>query len=120
MSPRTRPTSYHCKFFQWRCLFGFLLVPGLDRSNQTASLESQSNKDCYVHSDMSAGSRVKLRCKSGSEASFNQETSFVSGKGLRQYHPTSFLAKGANQNFILEPLFNFRDENYTIYFNIQD
>ena len=98
----------------------FLVVPGLDGGNQTVSLESQSNKDCYVHSDMSAGSGVKLRCKSGSEASFNQGTSFVSGKGLRQYHPISFVAKGANQNFLLEPLFNFRDEKYTVYFNIQD
>jgi len=97
----------------------FLVVSGLDGSNQTVSLQSQSNKDCYVYSDMSSGSGVKLRCKSDSEASFNQAASFVSGKGLRQYHPISFVAKGGNQNFLLEPLFNFRDEHYTVYFNIQ-
>lgn len=97
----------------------FLVVPGLDGRNQTISLQSQSNKDCYVYSDMSSGSGVKLRCKSDSEASFNQAASFVSGKGLRLYHPISFVAKGGNQNFLLEPLFNFRDEHYTVYFNIQ-
>ncbi|XP_058729951.1 uncharacterized protein LOC131602023 [Vicia villosa] len=97
----------------------FLVVPGLDRRNQTVSLESESNKDCYVHSDMSPGSGLKLKCKSDSEASFNQATSFVFGKGLKQYHPISFVAKGIYQDFILEPLFNFRDEHYTVYFNIQ-
>ncbi|XP_045826706.1 uncharacterized protein LOC123918661 isoform X1 [Trifolium pratense] len=96
----------------------FLVVPGLDGRNQTISLQSQSNKDCYVHSDMTSGSAVKLSCKSNSEASFNQATSFVSGKGLRQYNPISFVAKGANQNFLLEPLFNFRDEQYTVYFKM--
>ncbi|XP_045826710.1 uncharacterized protein LOC123918663 [Trifolium pratense] len=98
----------------------FLVVPGLDGRDQTISLQSQSNKDCYVHSDMSSGSGVKLSCKSNSEAGFNQATSFVAGKGLRQYNPISFVAKGGNQNFLLEPLFNFRDEHYTVYFNIQD
>ncbi|CAL5211526.1 unnamed protein product [Lathyrus oleraceus] len=97
----------------------FLVVPGLDRRNQTVSLESESNKDCYVHSDMSHGSGLKLKCKSDSEASFNQATSFVFGKGLKQYHPVSFVAKGAYRDFLLEPLFNFRDEHYTVYFNIQ-
>ncbi|CAK8575877.1 unnamed protein product [Lathyrus sativus] len=97
----------------------FLVVPGLDRRNQTVSLESESNKDCYVHSDMRPGSGLKLKCKSDSEASFNQATSFVFGKGLKQYHPISFVAKGAYQDFLLEPLFSFRDEHYTVYFNIQ-
>ncbi|CAL5211527.1 unnamed protein product [Lathyrus oleraceus] len=97
----------------------FLVVPGLDGRNQTVSLESKTNKDCYVHSDMSSGSGLKLKCKSDSEASFNQATSFVFGKGLKQYHPVSFVAKGPYQDFLLEPLFNFRDEHYTVYFNTQ-
>nr|KYP71149.1 hypothetical protein KK1_010393 [Cajanus cajan] len=45
-------------------------------------------------------------------------TSFVTRKGLSQYHPISFVAKGINRNFLLEPLFSFRDEHYTVYFKI--
>lgn len=98
----------------------FLVVPGLDGRNDTISLESQSNKGCYVYSGLSSGAGVNLSCKSDSEATFNQATSFVAVKGLRQYNPISFVAKGAKKNFLLEPIFNFRDEHYTVYFNIQD
>ncbi|CAJ1933251.1 unnamed protein product [Sphenostylis stenocarpa] len=97
----------------------FLVVPGLDGRNETISLESQSNKGCYVYSGLSSSAGVKLSCKSGSDATFNQATSFVSQKGLSQYNPISFVAKGANRNFLLEPLFSFRDEHYTVYFNIK-
>ena len=37
----------------------------------------------------------------------------------KQYNALSFVAKGENRNFLLEPLFSFRDEPYTVYFNIQ-
>nr|KYP71148.1 hypothetical protein KK1_010392 [Cajanus cajan] len=46
-------------------------------------------------------------------------TSFVTREGLSRYNPISFVAKGANRNFLLEPLFSFRDEHYTVYFSIQ-
>lgn len=98
----------------------FLVVPGLDGRNGTISLESQSNKGCYVHSGLSSGSEVKLSCISGSEATFKQATSFVVWKGLREYNPISFVAKGTSRNFLLEPLLSFRDERYTVYFNIQN
>ncbi|KAG5124122.1 hypothetical protein JHK82_030859 [Glycine max] len=98
----------------------FLLVPGLDGRNETVSLESQSNKGCYVYSGMSPSSGVKLSCKSDSDATFNKATSFVALQGLSQYNPISFVAKGTNRNFLLQPLLSFRDEHYTVYFNIQD
>ncbi|KAK7262545.1 hypothetical protein RJT34_30119 [Clitoria ternatea] len=98
----------------------FLVVPGLDGENGTISLESQSNKGCYVYTGLSSGARVKLSCKSDSDATFNQATSFVGLQGLSQYNPISFVARGVNNNFLLEPLFTFRDEHYTVYFNIQD
>ncbi|RZB74453.1 uncharacterized protein LOC114380264 isoform X1 [Glycine soja] len=98
----------------------FLLVPGLDGRNETVSLESQSNKGCYVYSGMSPSAGVKLSCKSDSDATFNQAASFVALQGLSQYNPISFVAKGANRNFLLQPLLSFRDEHYTVYFNIQD
>ncbi|XP_057456214.1 uncharacterized protein LOC130747331 [Lotus japonicus] len=97
----------------------FLVVPGLDGQNGTISLESESNKGCYVYSGLSSGSGVKLSCISGSESTFKQATSFVFGKGLRQYDHISFVAKGTSRNFLLEPLLSFRDEHYTVYFNIQ-
>jgi len=96
----------------------FLVVPGLDGRNDTISLEAQSNKGCYVYSGLSSIARVKLSCKSDSDATFNQATSFFSQNGLSQYNPLSFVAKGANRNFLLEPLFSFRDEHYTVYFNV--
>ncbi|KAE9620458.1 hypothetical protein Lal_00019359 [Lupinus albus] len=98
----------------------FLVVPGLDGRNNTISLESQSNKGCYVHNGVtSSGAKVKLSCKSGSDATFNQAASFFGWKGLSQYNPISFVAKGTNRSFLLEPLLTFRDEYYTVYFNIQ-
>ncbi|XP_020212913.1 uncharacterized protein LOC109797317 isoform X2 [Cajanus cajan] len=97
----------------------FLVVPGLDGRNKTISLESQSNKGCYIYSGVSSNAGVKLSCQSNSDATFKQATSFVSRQGLSQYHPISFVAKGAKRNFLLEPLFSFRDEYYTVYFNIQ-
>ncbi|TKY67425.1 hypothetical protein E2542_SST10319 [Spatholobus suberectus] len=97
----------------------FLAIPGLDGQSETISLESQSNKGCYVYSGMGSSAGVKLSCKSDSDATFNQAASFVTRKGLSQYNPISFVAKGANRNFLLEPLLSFRDEHYTVYFNIQ-
>jgi len=97
----------------------FLVVPGLDGRNETISLESQSDKGCYVYSGLSSSAGVKLSCKSDSDATFNQATSFISQKGLSQYNALSFVAKGANRNFLLEPLFSFRDEHYTVYFNLK-
>ncbi|KAF1897426.1 hypothetical protein Lal_00035131 [Lupinus albus] len=96
----------------------FLVVLGLDGSNETISLESQSDRGCYVYSDMSSGAIVKLSCKSHSDDTFNKATSFVAGEGLRQYNPITFVARGTKRQFLLEPLFNFRDEQYTVYFNI--
>jgi len=97
----------------------FVVVPGLDGRNESISLESQSLKGCYVYSGLSSSAGVKLRCKSDSDAKFNEATSFISQKGLSQYNPISFVAKGVNRNFLLEPLFSFRDEYYTVYFNIE-
>ncbi|MED6210867.1 hypothetical protein PIB30_068196 [Stylosanthes scabra] len=103
----------------------FLVVQGLDGRNESISLESKSHRGCFVHSGMSSGIEVKLRCKANNSdanaaSSFNQDASFVARRGLSKYDPISFVAKGANRNFLLEPLLGFRDEHYTVYFNIQE
>ncbi|XP_054819763.1 LOW QUALITY PROTEIN: uncharacterized protein LOC129318821 [Prosopis cineraria] len=95
----------------------FVLVAGLDGQNETISLESKGNKDCFVYNGGS-GSGVMLKCKSDFNIIFNQAASFKAETGLSQYSAISFVAKGANRNFLLEPLFSFRDEPYTVYFNI--
>ncbi|KAF7824137.1 DUF1680 domain protein [Senna tora] len=97
----------------------FLVVAGLDGQKDTISLESQSDKGCFVYSDLTTGASVKLKCKSDSDDTFSEATSFVASDVLRQYNPISFVANGAKRKFLLEPLFVFRDEPYTIYFNIQ-
>ncbi|KAJ6325974.1 hypothetical protein OIU78_013131 [Salix suchowensis] len=101
----------------------FRVVSGLDGKDGTVSLESGIQNGCYVYSgvDYNSGQSMKLSCKSGtsSDTSFNQGASFVMNEGLSQYHPISFVAKGDKRNFLLAPLYNLRDESYTIYFHIQ-
>ncbi|KAJ6340975.1 hypothetical protein OIU78_009201 [Salix suchowensis] len=100
----------------------FRVVSGLDGKDGTVSLESGSQAGCYIYSGVNykPGQSMKLSCESGSsDTGFNQGASFVMNKGLSEYHPISFVAKGDNRNFLLAPLHSFRDEFYTIYFNIQ-
>ncbi|KAJ6944583.1 hypothetical protein NC652_009831 [Populus alba x Populus x berolinensis] len=101
----------------------FRVVPGLDGKDGTVSLESGIQNGCYVYSgvDYKSGQSMKLSCKSetSSDTGFNQGASFLMNKGLTQYHPISFVAKGDKRNFLLAPLHSLRDESYTIYFNIQ-
>uniref|UniRef100_A0A6M2FB52 Alpha-L-arabinofuranosidase B arabinose-binding domain-containing protein n=1 Tax=Populus davidiana TaxID=266767 RepID=A0A6M2FB52_9ROSI len=101
----------------------FRVVSGLDGKDGTVSLESGIQNGCYVYSgvDYKSGQSMKLSCKSetSSDTGFNQGASFVMNKGLSQYHPISFVAKGDKRNFLLAPLHSLRDESYTIYFNIQ-
>lgn len=99
----------------------FHLVQGLDGDSGSVSLESDSNKDCYVFSsDGDSDGSLKLKCTSekNPDSEFSQATSFGLSKGISKYHPISFVAKGATRNFLLSPLISFRDESYTVYFNI--
>lgn len=101
---------------------GFRFVQGLDGQPGTVSFESESNKGCYVFSPGGdSGGRVKLRCKSEKlpNDEFIQATSFEFDKGVTEYHPISFIAKGAKRNFLMSPLISFRDESYTVYFDIR-
>ncbi|GMN26437.1 hypothetical protein TIFTF001_001291 [Ficus carica] len=99
----------------------FRLASGLDRTSETISLELQSKRGCFVYNvDNESGGSLKLSCnKESSDTAFSQAASFVMNKGLSEYHPISFVAKGASRNFLLAPLFSHRDETYTVYFNIQ-
>ncbi|KAG7947973.1 hypothetical protein I3843_14G121900 [Carya illinoinensis] len=100
----------------------FQLVPGLDGRPETVSLESESNKDCFVYSGVNyqSGTSIKLSCKpESSDEDFNRAASFILSKGIREYHPISFVAKGVKRNFLLAPLHSFQDESYTVYFNVQ-
>ncbi|OIT02806.1 PREDICTED: uncharacterized protein LOC109227436 [Nicotiana attenuata] len=100
----------------------FRLVAGLDDKDGTVSLESDAQNGCYIYSgvDYKDISSVKLNCNSESlDSEFKQAASFKLGNGITQYHPITFVAKGAMRNFVLAPLLSFRDESYTVYFNIQ-
>ncbi|XP_021894191.1 uncharacterized protein LOC110811885 [Carica papaya] len=98
----------------------FLIVTGLDGKDGTVSLESQSQKGCFVYGgvDDVAGVGLSLKCKDKEGGFNNQAASFVMKKGLAEYHPISFIAKGANRSFVFSPLMSFRDESYTVYFSI--
>ena len=93
----------------------FKVVAGLDGNQNSVSFESRDQQGCFIYSD---GADVKLACKENGGAGFEERVSFTMSRGLREYHPISFVAKGANRNFLLEPLLSLRDEAYTVYFNI--
>ncbi|KAJ9697919.1 hypothetical protein PVL29_007161 [Vitis rotundifolia] len=100
----------------------FHLVAGLDGKDGTVSLESKTQKGCFVYSGVNydSGSAIKLKCKlASSDVVFNQATSFTLKHGISEYHPISFVAKGLRRNYLLAPLLSLRDESYTVYFNIQ-
>ncbi|KAL9269926.1 hypothetical protein AKJ16_DCAP26440 [Drosera capensis] len=96
----------------------FQVVKGLGGEDGTVSLESKSEKGCFVYS----GQEVTLSCGSGSSknAGFAKGASFVLEKGLREYHPISFVAKGETRSYVLEPIMNMRDEFYNVYFHISN
>ncbi|XP_054797651.1 uncharacterized protein LOC129302797 [Prosopis cineraria] len=104
----------------------FRVVHGLDGRNGSVSIESVSNKGCFLYSgvDYSEGEEVKLKCKSGSSdingtaTLFNKAVSFVAGKGLKEYHPISFIAKGLSRSYLMEPIHSFADDIYTAYLDI--
>ncbi|GAV65009.1 DUF1680 domain-containing protein [Cephalotus follicularis] len=100
----------------------FRLIAGLDGKTKSVSLESEIRKGCFVYSGVNytTGTIMKLRCNGESaEAEFNQAASFILEKGISEYHPITFVAEGARRNFILSPLLSFRDESYSVYFNIK-
>ncbi|KAJ4951117.1 hypothetical protein NE237_027949 [Protea cynaroides] len=102
----------------------FLLIAGLDGKNNTVSLELESQQGCFVSSGVNpttAGSSIVLSCKpqNGSiDVGFQQATSFSMTKGLSEYHPISFMARGSRRNFLMMPLLKLKDESYTVYFNV--
>ncbi|RRT51194.1 hypothetical protein B296_00015308 [Ensete ventricosum] len=106
----------------------FNIVQGLDGEDEMVSLESSTQRGCFVcgiggsYFSAARNKTVQLICPSDSELdmmSFRRAVSFTPvARGLRQYHPISFVAKGVSQNFLLEPLLSLRDETYTVYFHI--
>ncbi|GAB2216475.1 hypothetical protein Droror1_Dr00024249 [Drosera rotundifolia] len=94
----------------------FHVVKGLGGEDVTFSLESKTEKGCFVYN----GQEVTLSCGSGSSknAGFAKGASFVLEKGLREYHPISFVVKGKMRSYVLEPIMNMRDEFYNVYFHI--
>lgn len=93
----------------------FKVVAGLDGDKNSVSFESKDQRGCFFYSDESD---VKLMSKDDGAVEFGERASFTMGRGLKEYHPISFAAKGMGRNFLLEPLLSLRDESYTVYFNI--
>ncbi|CAI9106575.1 OLC1v1005763C2 [Oldenlandia corymbosa var. corymbosa] len=94
----------------------FKLVPGLDGASETFSFQSMNRKDCYIQSGPE--NNVILGCRGGDSGDFSRAVSFKMDKGLSEYHPISFIAKGGTRSFLLVPLLSLKDEHYTLYFNI--
>ncbi|XP_017257288.1 uncharacterized protein LOC108226805 isoform X2 [Daucus carota subsp. sativus] len=97
----------------------FRLVKGLDKKKYSVSLESESRKGCFIHSEHRLGAVVKLKCEAESPHNeFKEAASFRLRDGISKYDPISFVARGRTRNFLMQPIYSIRDENYTVYFNI--
>lgn len=97
----------------------FRLVNGLDQKKDSVSLESESQKGCFVYSKHKLGAVVMLKCNTESlDNDFKEAASFRLRDGISNYDPISFVAKGRKRNFLMQPLFSIRDEKYTVYFII--
>ncbi|KAL7151805.1 hypothetical protein ABFS83_04G055700 [Erythranthe nasuta] len=103
--------------------FVFRFTDGLDGEDGTVSLESESEKGCFVYAEVAANNgHVEMKCGSGSgsgsfDDGFRRGASFKLGGGISKYDPISFVGKGVKRDFILVPLLSLRDESYTVYFN---
>lgn len=74
----------------------------------------------YSDQTLKAGMKLKLKCDSdATDEKFKQAASFRLSKGMSQYNPMSFVMSGTQRNFVLSPLFSFRDETYNVYFIVQ-
>lgn len=91
-------------------LFSFVVMRENSSMNVVA-LESVSKPGCFICGY--ADKKVKLDCGKAMEKS-----KFFIYQGAREYNSISFVAKGGQRNFVLEPLMSLRDESYTVYFNI--
>ncbi|KAJ3679039.1 hypothetical protein LUZ60_017050 [Juncus effusus] len=103
----------------------FKIVPGLDGTNGSVSLEVGTKVGCYLSTgsiNYENGQKLRILCKGskvlGDDDFFNKAASFIMVDGVRRYDPISFIAKGQKRNFVLEPLAGLRDEFYTLYFNV--
>lgn len=97
----------------------FQVIPGLSAQEETVSFEAASKPGCFLSTQTRSGQPIQLECKkSDNDPNFNKAGSFLATKGITSYHPMSFVAKGINTQFLLFPLLSYKDENYTIFFNI--
>lgn len=98
----------------------FHFVQGLNGHQGTISLESYTDRGCYIYVVDGPSKDVKLSCLNDTLVSdFSEQTSFVMENGVSQYHPISFTAKGTNKEYVLQPLQSLKDEFYNVYFDIQ-
>ncbi|XBI02230.1 hypothetical protein VPH35_130825 [Triticum aestivum] len=104
----------------------FNAVPGLDGLPGSVSLELGTRPGCFVTAPGGAkgygpGDKAQVGCRTsggGDDAAFRKAASFTQAPPLRLYHPLTFVAKGTERTFVLEPLRSLQDEFYTVYFNL--
>lgn len=104
------------------CVHGnsvFQIVPGLHSQQDHISFEAVSKPGCFLYTDFNVFTTVRLGCIAfHSDAQFQKAASFLIHQPLASYHSKSFIAKGNNKDYLLSPLIGFKDETYTVFFNI--
>ncbi|KAL2631872.1 hypothetical protein R1flu_016558 [Riccia fluitans] len=94
----------------------FRLVSGLSGDENTVSFEAASHPGCFITSGLDPS--ITLRCKQKDDSAYDLRASFSVKKGLSSYHRMSFWAQGEKNHFLLFPIYAYKDEKYTIYFNL--
>ncbi|BBN08596.1 uncharacterized protein MPTK1_4g12820 [Marchantia polymorpha subsp. ruderalis] len=95
----------------------FRIIPGLSGDENSISFEAESDPGCFITT--CADHSATLRCKKekAEDATFDPTASFTVTKGLASYHRMSFFAVAENSQYLLFPIYAYRDEKYTMYFN---
>ncbi|KAL4194963.1 hypothetical protein AMTRI_Chr05g62160 [Amborella trichopoda] len=96
----------------------FLVHQGLDGRNDTISFESLSARGCFLWAPRIEDPEVKMHCHNATALVDGASSSFVARKGVSQYDALSFIAKGAERSYLLSPIMGYKDESYTVFFNV--
>ncbi|KAF6160126.1 hypothetical protein GIB67_016562, partial [Kingdonia uniflora] len=86
--------------YDWITPIPFQVVVGLDGKVNSISLESGSEKGCFVYCEINdkGSTSIKLSSKSNTaDSGFKQAACFNLREGLSEFHPMSFVAKGAKR-----------------------
>uniref|UniRef100_A0A251SU39 Secreted protein n=1 Tax=Helianthus annuus TaxID=4232 RepID=A0A251SU39_HELAN len=98
--------------------FLFFKLPIFIKSLRAKILKTVGAVVCRLHLCSSLSLGLFIQCTEIEVNCIKADFAPTVNDGICNYHPISFVAKGLNVNYLLQPLYSLRDENYTVYFKI--